>query len=78
MAKKNLKDVETAMGIEEYKPHIEITKKLYPDIDKLKVDDVINMSIKVKVKRISRDEWGDKKLHASGTIEDADSEDYED
>lgn len=74
MAKKTAKEVASAIGIDDYKPTITLDKKIYPDLDKLKVDEIVDLTIKVKINNISRSQYGDKALHVSGTIENAESE----
>lgn len=80
MAKKTKSQVAKAMEVDEYeyRPHLEITEKMYPSIKKLQVDDEVEMKIKVKVKSISRREYGDKKLCVSAVVLDADPKSYED
>lgn len=66
------------MGVDEYKPTIEIDEKMYPKVTDLKVDEVVNLSLKVKVTSIRRDRWNNNKLCVSGTIENADPEKEDD
>ena len=73
MAKKSKEAVAQAMEVEipEYRPHLEITEKMYPKLKNLKVDETVEMNLRVKVTSINREEWGDKKLRASAVILDA-------
>lgn len=76
--KKSVAAVNKAMEIPAYKPTITLDSKLYPKLDTLKVDDVIDLSIKVKITNISRSQYSSgKELHVSGTIENASDEDNE-
>lgn len=81
MAKKTVAEVEKAMDVE-YKPSLDINEKMYPKIKDLKVDDVINLSLKVKITSVSRDRWNQNKLSVRGDILNATSknmdEDYDD
>lgn len=79
MAKKTEKEVRQALEVPEYKPTITLDEKLYPDLENLKVDQEIELKIKVKITNISRFQYSPKKtLHVSGTIENAKGEDYGD
>lgn len=79
MSAKDAKTVASKMGLDTvYKPTITLDKSLYPDVDKLKVDDVVNLNVKVKITNVSRDQYGGNQLHVSGTIENAEDEDNED
>ena len=78
MAKKTKALVDEAMGLEEYKPHIELTESIYPKVKDLKVDETITLELRVKISSINRREYGDKKLCASAVILDAEEESEED
>lgn len=82
MAKTKVSEVSKAMGIPEYKPTLTLDKKLYPDLKNLKIDQVIDLNVKVKINSITRSQYNPSQpLHVSGTIENAQSEgsdDYDD
>lgn len=78
MAAKNEKTVAKAMGIEDYKPTIQLDKSLYPDIGKLKIDDVVELNVKVKITDLHRQRWQNNKLCATGEIQNAEPEEYDD
>ena len=71
MAKKTESAVAKAMEVDTYKPTLELDKNIYPDIANLKIDEKINVTLKVKITNISRDRWNNDKLRVSGTIENA-------
>lgn len=73
--KKTVKDVNEAMGVKEYKPEITLDEKIYPDLKDLKVDDVVDLSVKFKVTSVSKSQYDTSdKLQVRGTIENAESE----
>lgn len=74
MAKKSKKLVAEAMGVEKYRPHIELDEKLYPKLKELNIDDVVELNIKVKVKSITRQEWNGNKLCVTAEVQDAEEE----
>lgn len=78
MAKKSSEAVEKAMGIDEYKPCLELNEKMYPGVKDLTIDEVITLELKVKVKSISRNTWNGNKLSVSAEILDAESDTDED
>lgn len=73
MAVKSKKEATARMlDMPEYKPTITLDEKLYPDLNNLKVDQVVDLHVKVKINSISRSQYDPKKaLHVSGTIENA-------
>lgn len=71
MTKKTASAVAKAMDIPAYKPTITLDKNIYPDIANLKIDQVVELKIKVKINNISRERYNQNKLHVSGTIENA-------
>lgn len=72
MAKKTVKEVNKAMAMPVYKPTITLDKSIYPDIKNLKIDQVVELKLKVKINNISRSQYDPQKpLHVTGTIENA-------
>jgi hypothetical protein len=73
MAKKSKASVAKAMEVEyEYKPSLELTDSMYKGLKDLKVDDVVNIELKVKITSIRRQQYGEKKeLCVSAEIQNA-------
>lgn len=78
MAKKTKASVAKAMEVPyEYKPSLELTESMYKGLKDLKVDDVVNIELKVKVTSIRRQQYEGKELCVSAEIQNA-KPDYED
>jgi hypothetical protein len=74
MAKKTAAGVAKGLGLKvpEYKPTLTLDEKVYPDLKSLKVDDVVDVHLKVKITSVSKSQYDPSgKLHVTGTIENA-------